>query len=402
MPGIKEFILGHSSLLKDEIIDLRRQFHMNPELSYREFKTSSFIKGYLKHNKIDFRKGIAGTGIIARIDGEKSGGRVIAIRAEMDALPVPELNDTVYKSLNTGIMHACGHDAHMAMLLGTMRIMNELRSQFGGTLLFIFQPGEEKSPGGARLMIESGELNSPKPDFVLAHHILPELETGMVGYKSGRYMASCDEIYITVSGKGGHAALPALTTDQIFIASNLVIRLKEGILKKQTENMIPTVLGIGRISGEGATNVIPEKVEIAGTFRTFNEEWRSKAQNLIKSISDETASEFGVKIYVNIEEGYPVLINDEKLTAKAIELSSELLGKERIEIFTDTRMSSDDFSFYSGLAPSLYFRVGIKKRGTEMKKLHTSEFDIDEECLETGTANMAWLIFSFLTDDSIV
>jgi len=208
-------------------------------------------------------------------------------------------------------------------------------------------------------------------------------------------MASCDEIYITLTGKGGHAALPGLTTDQIYIASNLVIRLKNRMMEQQTINKIPTVLGIGRISGEGATNIIPENVYISGTFRTFDEKWRSEGISLIRSVSAETALEFGVKIDVNIAEGYPVLFNDENLTSKAIKFSEELLGKNKIETY-DIRMSSDDFSFYSALAPSLYYRIGIRKKNTEMLKLHTSDFDIDEDGLETGVANLSWLVYNFL------
>ena len=313
----------------------------------------------------------------------------------MDALPISERNKTEYSSLNPGRMHACGHDAHMAMLMGTAKLLNSIKEHIGGTILLIFQPGEEKSPGGARLVIESGELCNPKPDIIIAQHILPELATGKVGYKSGRYMASCDEIYITVTGKGGHAALPGLTTDQIYIASNLVIRLKNRMSEQQAVKNIPTVLGIGRISGEGATNIIPEKVYISGTFRTFDEDWRSEGLDLVRQISAETEEEFGVKIDVNIAEGYPVLFNDEHLTSKAIELSAELLGEDKIETY-DIRMSSDDFSFYSALAPSLYYRIGIMKKGSEMLKLHTADFDIDEDGLETGVANLSWLVYNFL------
>jgi len=399
MPQIKETILTKSAELKNEVIRLRRHLHKYPELSYLETNTSSFICGWLKENNIDFRSGIAGTGVIASITGKGDGNKVIAIRAEMDALPITERNITDYSSLNTGKMHACGHDAHMAMLLGTTRLLNDMRDEFGGTVLFIFQPGEEKSPGGAKLLIESGELNNPRPDIIIAQHILPELETGKVGYKSGRYMASCDEIYITITGKGGHAALPGLTTDQIYIASSLVIRLKDSMSKEQARINIPTVLGIGRISGEGATNVIPEKVEISGTFRTFDERWRADGLDLVKSVSASAAKEFGVRIDVNIAEGYPVLTNSENLTLSAIELSKELLGEDKIETF-DIRMSSDDFSFYSAIAPSLYYRVGVRKQGTEMIKLHTADFDIDENGLETGVANLSWLVYSFLTSNT--
>jgi amidohydrolase len=390
-------ILRESSALKDEMISLRRHFHKYPELSYNEVRTAAFIIDWLKKNKIEFTQGIAGTGIIAKVKGRKKSSRIIAIRAEMDALPVIERNTDSYSSVKTGIMHACGHDAHMAMLMGTGLLLKKFDKEFGGTVLLIFQPGEEKNPGGARKIIESGVFDSQKPDLFIAHHVLPELETGKVGYKAGRYMASCDEVYLTVEGTGGHAALPALTTDQVFIASNLVVRLKNIMTERQTARRIPTILGIGRIIGEGATNIIPEKVEIAGTLRTFDEKWRTEAKDLIRRVADVTAREFDVKINVRISEGYPVLINDEALTNEAINLSRALLGNDNVETF-DIRMSSDDFSFYSAIAPSLYYRVGIRKKATEMKKLHTPDFDIDEEAMVTGTANLSWLLYNLLNE----
>ncbi len=395
MAGIKETILYRSEELSDEVKNLRRHFHMYPELSYAETDTAAYICNWLETKGIRFISGIAGTGIIATINGSAGDGRTIALRAELDALPIQEKGDSGFASCNPGVMHACGHDGHMAMLMGSALVLNDLRNHLKGNILLIFQPGEEKSPGGARLLIESGALNNPKPDLFIAQHILPELETGKVGYKSGRYMASCDEIYITVTGRGGHAALPGLTTDQIFIASKLVVRLKERMAKQQLANQIPTVLGIGRISGEGATNVIPEMVEIAGTFRTFDEKWRADGLELVKAVAGETAVEYGVRIDVRIAEGYPVLFNDENLTALAMTLSEELLGKEKIETF-DIRMSSDDFSFYNALAPSLYYRVGIKKKDTPMRKLHTADFDLDEEGLKTGVANLSWLVYRLL------
>lgn len=400
MPDVRETIINKASELKDEVILLRRRFHKYPELSYLETETSAFICEWLNKHGIPFRSGIAGTGVIAEIKGKAKGNKVIGVRAEMDALPVTERAVTTFSSVNPGKMHACGHDAHMAMLLGAGRLLNNMREEFGGTVLLIFQPGEEKSPGGAKLMIDSGAFTDTRPDVFLAQHVLPELETGKVGYKSGRYMASCDEIYITVSGRGGHAALPALTTDQIYIASNLVVKLKNSMSDRQAAKRIPTVLGIGKIIGEGATNVIPEKVEIAGTFRTFDEKWRAEGLDLVRLVADSAEREYGVTVDVRIAEGYPVLVNDEKLTRRAIELSQQLLGNENVESY-DIRMSSDDFSFYSAIAPSLYYRCGIKKKGTEMKKLHTPDFDIDEDGLKTGVANMIWLIINMLKEGSI-
>jgi amidohydrolase len=397
MAGIRQIILKRAAETKEEVIRLRRHFHKDPELSFMEYGTAAYVTSWLEEQGIPFRKGIAGTGIIAAIEGEGSGSRVIAIRAELDALPITEKNTTEYASCNTGVMHACGHDAHMAMLMGTALVLKSLRQQFGGTILLVFQPGEEKAPGGAKLVIESGVLNNPRPDIVIAQHILPELDTGRAGFRGGRYMASCDEIYITVAGKGGHAALPGMSTDQIYIASQLVVRLKDGMKKRQAETGIPTVLGIGRFIGEGATNVIPERVEIAGTFRTFDETWRKEALALIRSIAADVAAESGVSISVRIEEGYPVLVNDEKLTARAVALSKELLGDDNTESL-DLRMSSDDFSFYSSLAPALYYRIGIRKKDSEIKKLHTADFDLDEDALEKGVSNLAWLVYNFLTE----
>lgn len=397
--GLKEIISEKSALIENELIDLRRHFHIHPELSYEEWKTAEFICDKLRQYGIPYKSGIAGTGIIGRIDGSLSSGRVVGIRAEMDALPVQENNNTDYASIYPGKMHACGHDAHMAMLIGIARIMNSMKEFFGGTILLVFQPGEEKSPGGAKLMIESGELANPKPDIMLGHHIMPDLETGMTGYKPGKYMASCDEIYITVAGKGGHAALPALTTDQIYIASQLVIRLKNSFSNLQVSHNVPGVLGIGRISGEGATNVIPEKVEIAGTLRTFDEVFRGTSLSHLREICKSIEKDYNVQVKLRIAEGYPVLINDEALTLKAIDLSREFLGSENVHIYSDLRMSSDDFSFYSGLCPSLYFRVGVHDRNKPVKKLHTPDFDIDEKCLKTGVSNMCWLLFNFLSID---
>ena len=398
MSEIKDLIIRKSEEIHRQVTDFRRDLHMYPELSYREFRTAEYIQNWLDKNNIQYTDGIAGTGILGRISGNGKGNRIVAVRAEMDALPVNERNDNDYISRNPGVMHACGHDAHMAILMGSALVIKSLSEEFGGTLLLVFQPGEEKSPGGARLFIESGIFNNYKPDIILGTHNLPEIAAGKTGYKAGRYMASCDEIYINVLGKGGHAALPGLTTDQILIASEIVVKIKEKTTRIAAERNIPTVLGIGRISGEGATNVIPEKVEIAGTFRTFDERWRAECIEMIRQTAVQIAGNYGAVADVKIAEGYPVLVNDEDLTEKAIRLSEELLGRENV-ISCDVRMTSDDFSFYGSVAPSLYFRTGMgaRKPDMELRKLHTPDFDIDEEGLRTGVANMSWLIYNFLT-----
>lgn len=397
--SIKNCILAKSTELYPEIIKLRRHFHKYPELSYQEKETSEFICQWLADNGIHFRNNIAGTGIIAEVGGKKDGGSTVAVRAEMDALPVTETNAVQYASINSGIMHACGHDAHMSMVMGTALVIKSIAGSIGGKALFIFQPGEEKSPGGAKMMIDAGAFSNTPPDIIIATHNIPGLKAGEAGYCAGSYMASCDEIYITVKGTGGHAAAPDLTTDQIYIASKLVTMLREKMAYHTRTNNLRTVLGIGKISGEGATNIIPDKVEIAGTFRTFDNEWRLEGIELIRKIASECASEYRVAIDVRIEAGYPVLVNDEQLTCRAVKLSEELLGKENVKIL-DTRMSSDDFSFYSALAPTLYYRTGMEqtKANGELRKLHTSEFDIDESGLKTGVANMSWLMSNFMSE----
>ena len=397
MKELMETILAEAEKLQPELVSIRRQLHSNPEISYLEKETSEFISSYLTTLGIEHKTGVAGTGIIGYIKGTGSGSLNIALRAEMDALPVSEENDVPYRSTKNGVMHACGHDAHMSMLLGTATILKKMTSRFGGSVILIFQPGEEKSPGGASLMIASGELSSPAPDIVIAHHVLPELETGRVGYKAGRYMASADEVYITIKGKGGHAALTDLYTDQIYIASELILNLKDSINRKAKERGVPTVLGIGKISGAGATNVIPAVVEIAGTFRTFDESWRAEAAEMVASISNDIAKKYKVEIHVNMERGYPTLVNDEHLTKQAIKYSAELLGEENIESY-GLRMSSEDFSFFTEKYRSLYYRVGIKFKEKPMRMLHSADFDINEEAMKTGVANLAWLTLNFFSE----
>jgi hippurate hydrolase len=392
---LREHILREAESLLPEIVEIRRHIHQHPELSYAEYETAAFISSKLDAMGIEHRTGIAGTGIVGFIRGEAEGrGLTIGLRADMDALPITEAGGSEYHSRNEGVMHACGHDAHVAMLIGAAGIIKSLRKEFAGTVLLVFQPGEEKAPGGARMMIGTGIFRNYDPDMFIAQHILADMQSGTVGFHAGPYLASCDEIYITVAGRGGHAAQPSQYTDQIYIASELVISLKDTVAEKSS-GQAATILGIGKITGMGATNVIPEKVEIACTFRTFDERWRKEAKEIIRKTASEIADKRGVRIDVNIVEGYPVLVNNEALTNKAGELSRQLLGEARVKEVPE-RMSSEDFSFFAEKYPSFLFRLGITPDGEKMRPAHTPYFDLDESSMATGTATMAWLALNLI------
>lgn len=398
MDNLRDSLIKSVDNLLPEVIRVRRHLHRQPELSYQEHSTAAFINNYLDNLGVEHITGVAGTGIVGIVKGFLPGkGLTIGLRADMDALPVTEERGREYGSTVPGVMHACGHDSHIAMLLGTATILQKMRSEFCGTVLLVFQPGEEKAPGGARLMIESGVFDKFEPDLFIAQHVLPELQSGTIGYRSGPYMASCDEIYITLTGIGGHAAQPSMYTDQIYIASELVLALKDAI-NKMAEEKAPTVFAIGDIIGKGATNVIPETVKIAGTFRTFDEKWRECAKEILRSVASGIARRRGVTIDMNIVEGYPVLINDETLTNKTMALSKELLGNEKV-FEVPIRMGSEDFSFFSVKYPSVLFRLGITPSGSVQQRLHTPSFDIDENAMSAGVANMTWLTLKMLEDE---
>jgi len=393
--SLKERILREAETLLPEIIEIRRHIHQHPELSYAEYETAAFISGRLDSMAIEHRTGIAGTGIVGFIRGEAPGtGLTIGLRADMDALPVTEAPGAEYRSKNEGVMHACGHDAHVAMLLGAAAIIKNLRKEFAGTVLLVFQPGEEKAPGGAGMMIGTGIFRNYNPDMFIAQHVLADIPSGSVGFHAGPYLASCDEIYITVAGKGGHAAQPSQYTDQIYIASELVISLKDTVAA-QSKGKAATILGIGKITGMGATNVIPEKVEIACTLRTFDERWREEAKELIRKTASDLAGKRGVRIDVNIVKGYPVLVNNEALTERALKLSRQLLGGEKVTEVPE-RMSSEDFSFFAEKYPSFMFRLGITPEGETMRPAHTPAFDLDESSMANGTATMTWLALNLI------
>jgi amidohydrolase len=380
---------------KDEIIGYRRHLHQNPELSFKEYNTSKYVSSILTKFGIEHENGIVETGIVALIKGNNPGSKTVALRADLDALPIVEENDVEYKSTNEGVMHACGHDVHTSSLLGTAKILNELKNEFEGTVKLIFQPGEERLPGGASLMIKEGVLENPAPTSIIGQHVYPQLEAGKVGFKSGMYMASCDEIYVTVKGKGGHAALPHLNIDPILISSHIITALQQ-LISRIMPPTIPTVLSFGKIIGDGSTNVIPDKVELEGTFRAMDEEWRAIAHVKMKKMAESIAESMGGKCEFRIEKGYPFLVNDEVVTNNAKNAAIDYLGQENV-VDLDLRMTAEDFSYYSQVVPACFYRLGIKNEVDNITSgLHTSTFNIDENALEFSTGLMAWMALNEL------
>lgn len=380
----------------NEIIDIRRHLHQNPELSFQESETAKYIIEILEKWGIEYQSGIAGNGIIAILKGIDSECKTIALRADIDALPIEELNDIEYKSSNRGVMHACGHDAHTASLLGVIRIFKDI--EFKGTIKFIFQPAEEKLPGGAKQMIDEGILKStPIPELIIGQHVYPELPAGKVGFKVGPYMASNDEIYITVKGKGGHGAMPEKITNTVLIASKILVELQQ-IPNDLAPKNIKTVLTFGKVIANGATNVVPNEVYIEGTFRTFDEDWRIKAHEYIHSISENIAKNMGGSVEINIKGGYPVLNNNEEITNKSILFAKEYLGADNVETL-NYRMTSEDFAFFSQELPATFYRLGTSKPGDiNINPLHSPHFNIDENSLITGMGTMSYIAYNLLED----
>ncbi len=397
-----------------ETIEIRRHLHEHPELSFEEYATSDYIVSKLKEYKISFKQGIVRTGIVVIIEGTKGNSstlesaeeRCIALRADMDALPITEGNQITYKSKNIGVMHACGHDVHSASLLGAARILNELKNDFNGTVKIIFQPGEEKLPGGASLMIKEGVLENPHPQIIFGQHVFPDMEVGKVGFRKGMYMASTDEIYVIIKGKGGHAAMPADYKNPLLIASQILVELDKVFMQNQNvllfgegrSEVPPTVLAFGKIVGNGATNVIPGEVKIEGTFRTMNEVWRAEAHEKMKTMAENIALQMGGSCEFRIEHGYPFLVNDDATTKKAQAAAENYLGKENVEELP-LRMTAEDFAFYSQQIPSCFYRLGTgnKSKGI-ISGVHTSTFNIDENALEIGSGLMVWLALNELNN----
>lgn len=372
-----------------EFIEVRHHLHAHPELSYQEFETSKFVQQKLNEFKIPFEVK-ATTGVIGLIKGKNPGSRIVALRADMDALPINEENDVPYKSTNKGVMHACGHDVHTTCLLGAAKILDETKNDWEGTIKLIFQPGEEKNPGGASLLIKEGVLDNPKPAGIFALHVNPQLEVGKLSFRSGKVMASADEIYITVKSKGGHAAAPHLTVDTILVASHLIVALQQ-VISRNNNPLSPSVLSITSFQGGFTTNVIPTEVKLMGTFRAMDEEWRFKAHDIIRKLSADLVHSMGAEIDVHIDVGYPTVYNNEKLNTVAVQVAEQYMGADKVEE-TEIRMGAEDFGYYSQQIPGCFFRLGTgnKAKGI-ISGVHTPHFNIDEDSIEIGIGIMASL-----------
>lgn len=388
--SLSEKIKSLAATFSSDTIAYRRHLHSNPELSFEEYATSKFVAETLTSFGIETTEGFAGTGVVGLIKGKNPTHKLIALRADMDALPIVEQNDVPYKSKNIGVMHACGHDVHTSSLLGTARILSSLKNEFEGTVKLIFQPGEEKIPGGASLMIKEGVLQNPTPNAILGQHVATQLPVGKVGFRPGMYMASADELYLTVKGKGGHGAMPDKCVDPILIASHILVALQQ-IVSRNCDPRTPCVLSFGKIVGLGATNIIPEEVKIEGTFRTMDEHWRAEAKVKMKKMAEAIADAMGATCEFTILNGYPFLKNAPELTNAMKHAAQEFLGEENV-IDLDIWMAAEDFSYYTQHVDACFYRLGVRNEAKGITSgVHTPTFNVDENALEVGAGLMAWL-----------
>ncbi len=375
---------------------IREHLHRYPELSFQEKKTTAFILKTLKDLDIDCQIGPLETGIVGLIRGRNANVRTIALRADIDALPIQETNTNAYASANDGVMHACGHDVHTACLIMAAAILNQIKSEFEGTIKLIFQPGEEVLPGGAKLLIEKGILKNPEVNYIFGQHVHPSLPAGQVGFRPGVFMASSDELHIKIIGKGGHAAMPNDYSNPIVMASKVITQLTAYFMEGGASTSIPTVFAIGDVQANGATNVIPDTCSLKGTFRTMDETWRQTAHAYIRTTIQTICKAHGASAEIVILKGYPVLKNADELTLKAKSAAQSYLGHQQV-IDLPIRMTAEDFAYYSQEIPACFYRLGTNHNNeTFTSGVHTSQFDIDPHALEIGSGLMAWLAYSAL------
>ena len=393
---IKNHIKQRAGELLPELIRVRRHIHENPELSFQEFETAAFVESELQALGLKTQR-LANTGVVAIIEGKNPSKQVVGLRADMDALPITELNEIPYKSKNNGVMHACGHDVHTTSLLGAAKLLTELKDQFEGSVKLVFQPGEEKLPGGASLMIADGVLENPKIDVMIGQHVMPGIETGKTGFRAGLYMASTDEIYIKVIGKGGHGAMPHFNIDPVLISAHMIVALQQ-VVSRAANPAIPSVLSFGKVIAAGATNVIPNEVIIEGTFRTLDEQWRSQAHEKMTQIAKGVVEGMGGKLEIDIRRGYPFLKNHETLTNRLQGEAKDYLGETQVEDL-GIWMAAEDFSYFSQAVPSCFYRLGTKNEAKNTGfSVHHPSFDVDEDALEQGCGLLAYLAISELNN----
>lgn len=393
--NLKDQVKSLSEKYFSDVLEFRRHIHANPELSFEEHETSKYVKDKLSSFGLTDIKSLADTGLVASIKGKNPDSKVIALRADMDALPIHEANEVSYKSKNEGVMHACGHDVHTSSLLGAAKILEEVKDKFEGTVKLIFQPGEEKFPGGASIMIKEGVLKNPEPHGIIGQHVMPLVPVGKVGFRNGMYMASADEIYVTVKGQGGHGAMPEFNIDPVLITSHIIVALQQ-IVSRVASPKMPSVLSFGKVIANGATNVIPNEVKLEGTFRTFDEEWRKEAHKKMKKMAEGIAESMGGTCDFDIKVGYPHLKNNEELTNKAREAAKDYMGEENV-VELDLWMAAEDFAYYSQETDACFYRLGIRNEEKGITSgVHTPTFNIDEDALKTGMGLMAWLAINEL------
>lgn len=386
---MKEQIQELSQKIFSDVVSNRRHLHANPELSFHEVATSAYVAAKLDELGIPHVR-MADNGIVGLLSGNKPSNQVVALRADMDALPITEANEVPYKSQNMGVMHACGHDVHTSSLLGTATILSSIKDQFAGTVKFIFQPAEEKLPGGANLMIQQGVLENPKPQAIIGQHVMPLIDAGKVGFRAGKYMASTDEIYVTVKGKGGHGAQPQQNVDPVIITAHILTALQQ-VVSRFADPKSPSVLSFGKVIANGATNIIPNEVYLEGTFRTMDEQWRQEAHRRMKKMAEGIAESMGGSCEFNIMKGYPFLINEEKLTASVRAHAEDYLGKENV-LDLDIWMAAEDFAYYSQVADSCFYRLGTRNESRGITSaVHTPTFDVEESALAVSTGLMAYM-----------
>ena len=389
-----ESIKKHAKAVSEQVLTVRRTIHSRPELSFEEHETADYIAAQLTEAGILFRR-IAGTGILARIEGHGDLQRCVVLRADTDALPIWEETGLECASRHDGVMHACGHDMHTACLLGALLVLNRHKSEIAGTVFGLFQPGEEVCPGGASMVMAEDPFRDYRVVAFVGEHVAPEMAVGNLGFRSGKYMASSDELWIEVHGTGGHGALPHTMTDPVVAAAALITSLQQ-VVSRNNNATIPTVLSIGRVIANGATNVIPPVVQVAGTLRTMDERWRAQAKRRIHEIAAGVAAAHCVTAEVKIPEGYPCVVNDPALTVRARSIAAKLWGKEHVEEL-DLRMTAEDFGTYTERYPSLFFRLGTARKNGECGgALHTATFNPDEQALDYGVITMAVFALEFL------